>query len=264
MFSEPLNRLRAIVALVTMLMFVGVACSNNGNAGNGSMETNQTKQALASEERSSPAEEVVSVIEGDREGLPYVLTIPIGYESEQDKKWPLIVMLNGYGSAYSSLKNGLVAKAAVTQRLPMLTLSPHRERGWDSPGTEVIKLINEVSDQYRVDPSRVYLTGFSYGGVGTWALAGLYPEKFAAIGPIAAGKISSSYVLKLVHTPIWAFHNEGDDSMPLADHQAAVDAVRKAGNTEVNFTVYPRRGHDSWTDTYSNSDLYDWLLTHSL
>jgi predicted peptidase len=125
-------------------------------------------------------------------------------------------------------------------------------------------LINEVSQKYRVDSSRIYLTGFSYGGIGTWNLAGAYPEKFAAIAPIAAGRVSSTYTLRLVNMPIWAFHNEGDDSMPLADHQSAIDAVTKAGNKDVTFTIYPQRGHDSWTQTYSSPEIYDWMLKHSL
>jgi predicted peptidase len=263
MRAQICNRFGVIVAMVALLMIGVMGCSNNEEISKPVIEPKETHTQV-NEEPSATVKEEVKVIEGDKDGLAYVLTIPKGYASDKDTAWPLVVMLNGYGSAYASLKNGLVAKAAVKQELPLLTLSPHREKGWDSPGTEVINLIDDVSREYKVDPSRIYLTGFSYGGVGTWTLAGSYPDRFAAIAPIAASRLASSTVQKLIHMPIWAFHNENDDSMPLANHQSAIDAVRKAGNTDVTFTVYPQSGHDSWTQTYSNPELYDWMLKHTL
>jgi predicted peptidase len=254
----------ALVAMIMAVMIGGLACTKNEEVTTGSNEPTATQTKASETQSSSPIVDEVKVIEGNMDELLYVVTIPKGYDKDESKAWPLVVMLNGYGTDYSSIKNNLVAKAAVKQELPLITLSPYREKGWDAPGTEVIRLINEVSQKYRVDSSRIYLTGFSYGGIGTWNLAGAYPEKFAAIAPIAAGRVSSTYTLRLVNMPIWAFHNEGDDSMPLADHQSAIDAVTKAGNKDVTFTIYPQRGHDSWTQTYSNPEIYDWMLKHSL
>jgi predicted peptidase len=256
-------RLAAVIAMTMAVTIGGMACSKNEETTMGSKEPTADQKKPSETQRASPIVDEVNVIDGNKDELLYVVTIPKGYEKDESKAWPLIVMLNGYGTAYSSLKN-LVTKAAVKQELPLITLSPHREKGWDAPGTEVIRLIDEVSRKYRVDSSLIYLTGFSYGGVGTWNLAGAYPDKFAAIAPIAAGRVSSTYTLRLVNMPIWAFHNEVDDSMPLADHQSAIDAVTKAGNKNVTFTIYPQRGHDSWTQTYSGPEIYDWMLKHSL
>jgi predicted peptidase len=270
------QRLRiGVLAAIAAVLTIGlVACSQNNADDHASVEaaatvettasTTATETTKAEQPSAEAAVDAVQVIDGDKDGLKYVLTLPKGFEEDKDKTWPMIVLLNGYGTSYSSIKTALIAKAAVKQELPFVTLSPHRETGWDSPGTGVIKLIDEVSGTYRVDASRIYLTGFSLGGIGTWSLAGAYPDKFAAIAPIAAGRVASTYIMKLTHTPIWAFHNNGDDSMPLADHQAAIDAVRKAGDEDVTFTVYDQSGHDSWTQTYANPELYEWMLKHTL
>ena len=104
------------------------------------------------------------------------------------------------------------------------------------------------------------LTGLSMGGYGTWALASKYPDRFAAIAPICGGgKRFMAYRLK--DTPVWAFHGAKDRVVPLEESEEMVNAINARGGS-AKLTVYPDAGHDSWTESYDNSELYDWLLEH--
>jgi predicted peptidase len=96
------------------------------------------------------------------------------------------------------------------------------------------------------------------GGSGTWRLAAAHPEKFAAIAPIC-GRGDPADAKQLARLPIWVFHGAKDRVVPLASDQAMVEAIQAAGGN-VKFTVYPDAGHDAWTETYNNPELYKWLL----
>ena len=107
---------------------------------------------------------------------------------------------------------------------------------------------------------RVYLIGNSMGGYGTWQLAMSVPELFAAIVPVCGGGMYWN-AGRLQNVPVWAFHGGKDPTVFVEESQKMVDAVnRKGGNAKL--TVYPEHKHDSWTDTFSNRAVYDWLLTH--
>jgi len=124
-------------------------------------------------------------------------------------------------------------------------------------------LLDEIAGAYRVDPQRVYLTGLSMGGFGTWHLALEQPQCFAAIAPICGGIHGPSRIVcTLKDLPIWAFHGAKDETVPLDQQARLVEALRECGGN-VRFTVYPEAGHDSWTETYNNPELYDWFLQHS-
>jgi predicted peptidase len=99
------------------------------------------------------------------------------------------------------------------------------------------------------------------GGFGTWALAAAKPDRFAAIAPICGGA-NPSQADRLLGIPIWAFHGAKDFVVPLASSQAIVDAIREKGG-EPKFTVYPEAGHDSWTETYADPALWDWLFAQT-
>lgn len=109
-----------------------------------------------------------------------------------------------------------------------------------------------------MDTDRVYVTGLSMGGFGTWALAQEFPDRFAAIAPVCGGGIPyRAGVLRNV--PVWAFHG-GQDPVISSDYSVAmVDAVNAAGGN-ARLTIYPDAGHDSYTETYAREDLYEWLL----
>jgi len=128
--------------------------------------------------------------------------------------------------------------------------------GWQPKPLE--GLIDEIQKKYDVDPKRIYVTGLSMGGMGTWALAIDQPDRFAALAPMAArGDATEVAVLKDV--PIWVFHGAKDPTVPIKGDQDMVDALKAAGSN-VKFTIYPDVQHDSWTASYANPDFWKWLF----
>ncbi|MFJ2954289.1 prolyl oligopeptidase family serine peptidase [Streptomyces sp. NPDC087270] len=117
-----------------------------------------------------------------------------------------------------------------------------------------------VAADYRIDPSRIYVTGLSMGGFGTWSLAVRHPERFAAIVPICGG-LRDQGVDRIRHLPVWTFHGEEDTTVPIRFTEEIVAGLEALGS-DVRFTRYPGVGHDSWTRTCDDPDLYDWLLAH--
>ena len=124
------------------------------------------------------------------------------------------------------------------------------------------KLVDFVANTYSADPKRLYVTGLSMGGFGTWNLLADYPGKFAAAVPICGGG-DPAKVEKMKETPIWVFHGAKDTAVSISKSEAMVDALKKIDG-KVKFTMYPDAGHDSWTETYNNSEVYKWLLEQKL
>jgi len=124
--------------------------------------------------------------------------------------------------------------------------------------------LDEVLAKYHVDADRVYLAGLSMGGYGTWRWAMENPERFAAIAPCCGGGNANPRLVarSFSHMPIWNFHGEKDPTVPIAESEAMIEAVKKTGNTDVKFTRYPEAKHDSWTQAFSTPELYDWFLQH--
>jgi predicted peptidase len=197
--------------------------------------------------------------------LDYLLFLPADYGKDQGKKWPLMVFLHGAGERGTDInlvkKHGPPKIVGSKKDFPFIVASPQcPPNRWWQPH-EVVALVDEVSRQYAVDPERVYLTGLSMGGFGTWETASRYPERFAAIAPICGGG-DPRRVRTLREMPAWVFHGDKDETVPVARSVEMVDALKKAGNEGVKFTRYPDAGHDSWTATYDNPALYEWLLSH--
>jgi predicted peptidase len=111
---------------------------------------------------------------------------------------------------------------------------------------------------YKVDTNRLYVTGISMGGTGTWDLAIAYPRRFAAIIPIC-GRTKPEEAGRIKDLPIWVFHGEKDDIRLPEESQNMVNALRALGSP-VKFTLYPEADHDAWTETYNNPDLWKWLM----
>jgi len=212
------------------------------------------EKKLAGKQQSKQLEVTVKV------KLGYLLYLPDGY-GESDKAWPLVLFLHGAGESGNNLENVKKhgpPKLAEEKKFPFILVSPQSARGgWDP--TALNALIDDVMAHYKVDADRVYVTGLSMGGFGTWALAAAYPQKLAAIAPICGGGTPAD-AKKIKHLPIWVFHGGKDPVVPVARSQSMVDALKSAGAEQVKFTVYPDAGHDSWTETYNNPDFYDWLL----
>lgn len=196
--------------------------------------------------------------------LKYLVSPPESYE-RSEKKWPLILFLHGAGESGNDLAkvkaHGLAKVVEGRKDLPFVIVSPQSPgRGWNVDTLNA--LLDQVESDYRIDKSRVYLTGLSMGGFGTWALAEAYPGRFAAIAPICGGG-DPTKADRLKGVPIWAFHGAKDRTVALARSEEMVKAVNEAGGS-AKLTIYPDAGHDSWTETYDNPKLYEWFLEHTL
>jgi predicted peptidase len=192
--------------------------------------------------------------------LNYLLYLPPKYETSEEK-WPLVVFLHGAGETGNDLKmvkkHG-PPKLVEKKEFPFILVSPQAPvRGWVPEAVNA--LIDDVMAHYRVDADRVYLTGLSMGGYGTWALAAAYPGKFAAAVPICGGG-NPSVATKLKNLPLWVFHGGKDTTVLPIQSKTMVEAVKKAGGN-VKFTIYPEAGHDSWTEAYDDPELWRWLLS---
>jgi pimeloyl-ACP methyl ester carboxylesterase len=205
--------------------------------------------------------EVAPSYSGGPIGLRYLLYLPQGYH-HPSRRWPLVIFLHGSGSIGHDLEKvkheGLARWAEKRGDLSFLLVAPQAPSGGWSP-TAVDALLDQVLARYRVDPDRVYLTGLSMGGYGTWATASAHPARFAAIAPICGGG-DLAMVGSLRSIPTWVFHGAKDDIVPLEQSQRMVEALKGVGG-DVRFTVYPDIGHDCWTATYDDPGFYTWLLT---
>jgi predicted peptidase len=195
----------------------------------------------------------------------YLLYLPKDYGKDPAARWPLILFLHGAGESGDNLeivkKHGPPKLAAGGKEFPFIIVSPQAPSSREGWNVEVLTaLLDEVMRQYAVDPDRVYLTGLSMGGFGTWNLAAAVPERFAAIAPICGGG-QRRMARRLRTLPTWVFHGAKDPTVPLQESQEMVDALKAAGG-DVKFTIYPDAGHDSWTVTYDNPELYSWFLQH--
>lgn len=190
----------------------------------------------------------------------YLCYLPTGY-AEGDA-WPLVLFLHGSGERGANLdalkREGLPKLAHEGQEFPFILVAPQcppRQR-WDA---EMLgALLDRVESERRVDRDRVYVTGISMGGSGTWRLAARYPERFAAIVPIC-GRSGQTDLRRIKDVPAWVFHGANDRVVPARESIRMVTALRLHGSA-VRFTLYAHADHDCWTETYANPQLYDWLL----
>ena len=137
--------------------------------------------------------------------------------------------------------------------------------GWPLREEDLLKVLEQTLGKYRADPRRVYLTGLSYGGFGTWYLASRHPERFAAIAPVVGwGHPDLMAPLARRKMPIWAFAGGRDDAVAVKDFFAGLNELERRGHPEVRFTIHEDMGHDTWRRVYGGQDLYDWLLSHRL
>lgn len=196
-------------------------------------------------------------------GYRYLLFLPEGY-GEPDVKWPMILFLHGAGERGDDIdlvkKHGPPKIVEEKADFPFVVVSPQcpEEHMWNTDA--LAALVDEVTGSCEIDESRIYVTGLSMGGFGTWALACECPERFAAIAPVCGGGFALR-AARLAQLPVWAFHGALDQVVPLEMSAKMVRSLRDAGG-DVRFTVYPTAEHDSWTETYANPELYEWFLKH--
>ncbi|MGB9623674.1 MAG: prolyl oligopeptidase family serine peptidase [Phycisphaerae bacterium] len=195
----------------------------------------------------------------------YLLFLPEEYGRDRARRWPLLLFLHGAGERGDDLnllkRHGPPKIVEKDPHFPFIVVAPQCPANRFGFANDVlIALLDDVIARYAVDPDRVYVTGLSMGGYGTWSLACAYPERFAAIVPIC-GKGETWQAGNLKHVPVWAFHGAKDTVVPPEGSEKMVEAVRRNGG-EAKLTIYPEAGHDSWTATYDNPELYEWLLKH--
>ncbi len=195
--------------------------------------------------------------------LQYWLYLPDGYQQDGTKKWPLMLFLHGAGERGKNLddvkKWGPPKLVEDGESFPFVLVSPQCLAGQRWNIEHLKQLLDQTIANRKIDESRIYLTGLSMGGYGSWAMAAKHPEFFAAVVPICGGG-DPRQAAKLLKTPIWAFHGDADRVVPLSESQSMVEAIKSQGGTNVKLTVYEGVDHNSWTQTYSNPELYQWIL----
>ena len=183
----------------------------------------------------------------------------------EDNQYPLLIFLHGAGTRGSDF--GLFANGPFVQYtgeysdFPFVVAAPLcEENTWFDVWEHLKNFVKETVNFPFIDKSRVYIMGASMGGYATWQLAMSIPEYFAAIAPICGGGMYWN-AGRLVHTPIWAFHGQKDHVVFVEESVKMVNAVNNNGGN-AKLTIYSDRDHDAWTDTYSNPEVFAWLLQH--
>ena len=235
---------KAYLALITSVLIL-FGCSTSQEITGGS----QTEQILQ--------KEITQTIQ-----VGYLLYLPENYNMSE--KFPLMLFLHGSGERGTDLEkvkvHGPPKLIEQGKDFPFIVVSPQCPEGYWWYLEALDALLKEIVNKYNIDEERIYVTGLSMGGFGTWDLAIKYPNRFAAIAPICGGG-NARQVSVIKDLPVWVFHGAKDNVVPLSSSQEMVDVLEKAGGN-VKFTIYPEAGHDSWTETYNNPEVYEWFLEH--
>ncbi len=208
--------------------------------------------------------------------LPLRLLKPEHYDPKE--KYPLVLFLHGAGERGTDNDKQLIhgvrefAKEENRKKYPCFVIAPQCPTGdrwadWSAkrlpdqplpPMRLVIEMLKKAQKEYSIDPQRIYVTGLSMGGFGTFDLIERHPDWFAAAVPICGGGDVSA-APKIAKIPLWIFHGAKDKVVPVTNSRDMVEAVKKAGG-HPRYTEYPDAGHDSWTATYKDPELYTWLF----
>lgn len=195
-------------------------------------------------------------------GVHYLEYIPS--VKEKSEKLPLLIFLHGMGERGADLNklkvHGPPSFLNEKTDFPFICISPQCPDTVYWNEEILLPFYEEIIAKYPVDKNRIYLTGLSMGGFGTWASIIAKPDLFAAAAPICGGG-DPSKVEAIKAMPIWVFHGAKDDVVPLTRSEEMVNSLKKLGS-KVKFTIYPEAFHNSWTETYNNPKLYKWFLSH--
>lgn len=204
--------------------------------------------------------------------LPYLVYLPEDYDTS-DQDYPLILFLHGSGERGNTLdavkKIGLSKKLESGFDIPFVVIAPQcpPNTNWEYHLESLKSLIDATCKSHRIDHERIYLTGLSMGGAGTWSLSTEYPDLFAAALPICGrNRRELNYPERLqsiAHLPLWCFHGDADPVVPVESSIYLTDNLKAYGGNP-KLTIYAGVDHDSWTQTYDNPEIYDWLLSHQL
>ena len=193
--------------------------------------------------------------------LRYLIRYPEGFS--KDQKSPALIFLHGAGTRGNDMDklrdNTFFELSGSHKGLPFVTFAPLcTENTWFDLFEHLQELVKTIAKLPYIDEKRIYLTGNSMGGYGTWQLAMSMPEYFAAIVPVCGGGMYWN-TGRLVNVPVWAFHGGIDGCVLPRESEKMVEAINKAGGN-AKLTIYPEAGHDAWTPTYSNREVFEWML----
>ncbi len=202
---------------------------------------------------------------------------------EAGKKYPLVFFLHGAGERGNDNEKQLthfpdkMASAENREKFPCFLLAPQcrTDKRWvevpwsdakstpmGKPGDQMqaaLDALEKVLKENPIDTSRIYLTGLSMGGYGSWDLAARQPERFAAVGPICGGG-DEAQGERLKNVPLWAWHGDKDTAVPVERSRKMIEAIKKAGGSP-KYTELPGVGHNSWSQAYSpEGGLVAWMF----
>jgi predicted peptidase len=201
----------------------------------------------------------------DGHASPYVVFLPHNYDGS--KAYPVILFLHGSGETKGGTKQPAEVGIgpAIKKRekdFPFIVVIPQSEtRTWRAGSDDAkraLAMLDNTLKEYKTDPKRVYLTGLSMGGYGTWSNALAEPERWAAIVPVC-GAGNPENAAKIKDLPCWAFHGDQDKAVDVSGSRKMIEALKKAGASP-KYTEYPGVGHNSWDNAYGTDALYTWLL----
>lgn len=224
--------------------------------------------------------------DSDGTALPYRLYVPEDYDSSKD--YPVLLVLHGAGERGTDNKKHINVNVDIINRIinsnnsdyDCIIVAPQcaedfqwvdtdwSKGSYDQSKVAISKylkatysLLNEIKSSYSVDSNRLYITGLSMGGYGTWDFITRYPDLFAAAIPVCgAGDPTKAEVIK--HMPIWVFHGDADSVVPVQGSRDMVDAL-EALDSPVRYTEYEGVGHDCWNNAYAETELLSWLFAQS-
>jgi len=197
--------------------------------------------------------------------LDYLLYLPSDYR-DSNKTYPLVLFLHGAGERGENIDlveiHGIPKLIKKGRKFPFITIAPQcpSDQWWSDSAIvkSLISLIEKFKSEYNVDQRSIYATGLSMGGYGTIAIAIERPDLFAGIIPICGGG-DLKMIDRLIDIPILLFHGVSDTVVPVKNSSNIYD-ILKPVNNKAKITIYNDVGHDSWTQTYSNDNIYEWLL----
>jgi predicted peptidase len=217
--------------------------------------------------------------DSDGKEVRYVVFVPKDYNPKAEKTYPVILFLHGAGETKGGGKQPVEvgigpAIKAREKDFPFIVLFPQAQTfGWQADGANAgraLAMLDEVMEGFKTDPKRVYLSGLSMGGGGTWSVAAKSPERWAAIAPVCGflGRSPGAADYKAIAEkikgiPCWCFHGDADTSVSVEQSRGMMKAMWDAG-AHPNYTEYPGVGHNSWDKAYATNDLYEWMLKHKL
>ncbi|MEM1055961.1 MAG: prolyl oligopeptidase family serine peptidase [Bacteroidota bacterium] len=195
-----------------------------------------------------------------------IISLPEDYDADTTRAWPLLVFLHGAGERGDDLSlvnvHGPVKEREAGRDLPFVIVSPQVPAGGRWTVGRIVAAMDAAMETYRIDEDRVYVTGLSMGGYGTWEAIERIPERIAA-ALIVCGGGNPIGIGAAREVPVWNVHGAMDRVVPISASVVMVDRLRQSGGT-VRFTVYPDARHDAWSETYANPEVYEWLLSHRL